>query len=183
VDWLKTIAYWSYLLSWVAFGAGAIAGAIPKRSSTASQGAGVSFAAIVGTLLQASGIVLVARTFQSGPLHTSAFELAGAMLLAPLGSALYLWALYSSPKDETILVTSGPYAHIRHPMYLAFLAMLIATGLIASSGWMLTPAAALYALGSEIRIAGEESKLGRRFHVRSETYRRKTRWRYLPGIR
>ena len=80
-------------------------------------------------------------------------------------------------------MTHGVYARMRHPIYLAFLAMLLATGLLASAGQGLLIAVALYLTGSELRIASEEEDLAREFAAEYEQYRLRTRWRYLPGLR
>jgi protein-S-isoprenylcysteine O-methyltransferase Ste14 len=81
------------------------------------------------------------------------------------------------------LVTGGAYAWLRHPIYLAFLAMLIATGLLASASVQMIAAVILYVTGSELRIAAEESELSEKFPAEYARYRLKTRWRYLPGLR
>jgi protein-S-isoprenylcysteine O-methyltransferase Ste14 len=113
------------------------------------------------------------------------WELGGALLLAPPGAGLYVWALRSPPDGGVpgALATRGAYALIRHPIYLAFFAMLLATGFLASSGYRLAIAAALYLGGSEMRIAHEEARLSQRFPVLYRSYQSRTRWRYLPGLR
>ena len=80
-------------------------------------------------------------------------------------------------------MTAGAYRQLRHPMYLAFLAMLLATGLLASAGLKLIVATGLYIVGSEIRIASEEAELEQKFPKEYPRYRSKTRCRYLPGLR
>ena len=42
---------------------------------------------------------------------------------------------------------------------------------------------AVYLAGSELRIDSEEEHLARTFRGEYEQYRRRTRWRYLPGLR
>ena len=79
--------------------------------------------------------------------------------------------------------TRGVYACMRHPIYLAILAMLLATGLLASAGQRLLVAVVIYLAGSELRIASEEEYLARTFRAEYEQYRLRTRWRYLPGLR
>lgn len=68
-------------------------------------------------------------------------------------------------------------------MYLSFLALLIASGLLISIGPKLVLAVALYLAGTELRIASEEADLTQRFPEDFPTYQRQTRWRYLPGLR
>jgi protein-S-isoprenylcysteine O-methyltransferase Ste14 len=81
------------------------------------------------------------------------------------------------------LATGGAYAWLRHPTYLAFLAMLIATGLVTSAGPKLVAAVILYLVGSELRIAYEETELAEKFPADYAQYRLRTRWRSLPGLR
>ena len=72
---------------------------------------------------------------------------------------------------------------MRHPIYLAFLAMLLATGLLVSAIPKLVIAVIIYLAGAEMRIADEERELSARHGDEYEQYRRRTRWRYLPGLR
>ena len=81
------------------------------------------------------------------------------------------------------MVTGGAYSWVRHPIYLAFLAMLVATGMLISSGVKLILPVLLYLAGSELRIASEEVELAKRFPDAYAMYRSRTRWRYLPGLR
>ena len=68
-------------------------------------------------------------------------------------------------------------------MYSAFLAMLLATGLVVSARLTLIAAVVLYVAGTELRIASEEGALVKQFPTESEEYCLKTRWRYVPGLR
>jgi protein-S-isoprenylcysteine O-methyltransferase Ste14 len=120
----------------------------------------------------------------SGPLQPRTFELAGALVLAPLGAALFCWALGSVPRGGADrLVTQGAYSWLRHPIYLAFLAMLVATGFLVAGGVKMIVPMILYLAGSELRIASEELELDEKFPEGYAVYRRQTRWRYLPGLR
>jgi protein-S-isoprenylcysteine O-methyltransferase Ste14 len=96
-----------------------------------------------------------------------------------------VWAIRSAPRDagEGQLVTEGAYAWLRHPIYLAFLAMLVATGFVVSAGIRLILPVLLYLAGSELRIAAEEEELAEKFPDEYAQYRSSTRWRYLPGLR
>ena len=72
---------------------------------------------------------------------------------------------------------------MRHPIYAAFLAMLLATGLLTSAGVNLVIAIVLYVAGSEFRIGSEEAKLAEALPASYAQYRLRTRWLYLPGVR
>jgi protein-S-isoprenylcysteine O-methyltransferase Ste14 len=185
IDELKIAAYCAYLAAWLVFVIAAVLGALPRLRKHATSTTLITAPVLIGTLFQALAALAISRSMASGPLHPGTFELAGALLLAPLGAALFVWALRSEPKDanENTLVTGGAYSWMRHPIYLAFLALLVATGLLTSAGIKLILPILLYLGGSELRIATEEDELAKRFPEGFARYRSQTRWRYLPGLR
>jgi protein-S-isoprenylcysteine O-methyltransferase Ste14 len=145
----------------------------------------ITVSAAAGTLLQVVSALPITLSLPEGPLHPRTPELAGGLILAPLGAILFVWSIRSTPLPprRDVLVTHGPYRWLRHPMYLAFFAMLVATGLLASASLRLAAAVCLYLAGSELRIAGEESELAEKFPEEHHAYRLRTRWLYLPGLR
>ena len=185
IEPLRIAAFCVYLAAWIALAILAIIGAIPHRRRQAAAPARITTPALVGMLLQGTAALPITLSLKDAPLRPRAFELIGTLALAPLAVAIFGWAMRSvrSDADETTLVTGGAYGWLRHPAYLAFLAMLVATGLIASAGVTLIAACVLYVVGSELRIASEEAELEERFPVDYAKYRSKTRWRYLPGLR
>lgn len=140
-----------------------------------------SLPVIVGTLLQAMAPAAVSAWMPSGPLNPSREALTAVLVLAPLASWLFVWTMVSAHDQK--LVTAGPFAWVRHPMYLAFLAMLVATALVVGVGWKVMGAVLVYVMGSEMRIREEEADLRHRFASEHEAYARAVRWRYLPGLR
>jgi protein-S-isoprenylcysteine O-methyltransferase Ste14 len=184
-DLLKIAAYCVYLAAWIVFAIAAAAGALPQLRRQAAATMAITAPVLIGTLLQILAAFAITRSMGSGPLRPGTFELAGALVLAPLGAALFIWALRSVPQnaDGNTLVTGGAYAWLRNPIYLAFLAMLVATGLLVSGGIKLILPVLLYLGGSELRIASEEAELAERFPESYASYRSRTRWRYLPGLR
>ena len=185
IETLRVAAFVSYLGSWLVLVITAVVGALPqfrRHSVTAFQ---PRLPVIAGTFLQSIAALGIALTLDDGPLRPSTFELAAALLLAPLSASIFAWAQRSTPKysEQETLVTSGPYQWVRHPIYLAFFAMLLATGFLASSGLKLLVASVLYLAGSEIRIAIEEADLNHQFPESYSNYKKHTPWRYLPGIR
>jgi len=186
---LKIAAYCAYLASWVVFAVVATAGAFPRLRRQASVPTVMTAPVLIGTVLQVLAAFAMTRSMPTGPLHPGMFELAGALLLAPLGAALFTWSLQSVPKDANgntlvnTLVTGGAYRWLRHPIYLAFLAMLVATGFLISGGIKIILPVLLYLGGSELRIASEENELAQKYPEDYAKYRSRTRWRYLPGLR
>jgi protein-S-isoprenylcysteine O-methyltransferase Ste14 len=180
---LKIAAYCAYLASWLTFAIAAVAGALPKLGKPPHDGFKIEMPALIGTLLQGFAALATTRLMPAGPLHPAPWESIGTLLLAPFGCAMFVWALRSSPRQPGQLATGGAYAWLRHPIYLAFLALLLATGFLLSARFRLVLPVMLYVSGSELRIFCEERELAVRFREEFARYRRKTRWMYLPGLR
>lgn len=115
-------------------------------------------------------------------------ELVGGALLV-LGIALYSAVLYYNrfagrtiqvDQGQTVIST-GPYAVVRHPLYLSGLMVLAGTPLVLDSLWgfgvFTTATIVLYAL----RIVNEEKLLARELPGYSE-YIKTVRWRLFPGV-
>jgi protein-S-isoprenylcysteine O-methyltransferase Ste14 len=95
-----------------------------------------------------------------------------------LGKSLSLAG--TPPVPDGALVTRGPYAAVRHPLYLASLLVASGLALIVGSWLFLVPMAAI-ALTLPSLIAIEEGRLAARYGDAFREYARRTR-RLLPGI-
>lgn len=169
---LRLLSFLVYLLSWAGVAIGAVWSLLPARAGAAVHHH------LPGTLLQLAGVLVITIFLPDGPLRPTPIELTLALLLAPAGAALYLATVAAGRRGG--LVTTGPFAVVRHPMYLAFLLLLAATAALAAAGWRTVPALVLYLAGSELRLAHEEAALD---GVAYSAYRARTRWRYFPGLR
>lgn len=78
------------------------------------------------------------------------------------------------------LVTTGPYAVVRHPMYVSTLAVYLPSPLALGSYWGLL-ASALFVPLLVARIRNEEEVL-RRDLPGYDDYARRTRYRLVPGV-
>lgn len=78
------------------------------------------------------------------------------------------------------VVSTGPYAIVRHPMYVATLVLYVASPVALGSWWAVIPAI-LYAPMLVIRILNEEEVLVRELPGYEE-YRKKVRYRLLPLV-
>jgi len=78
------------------------------------------------------------------------------------------------------VITTGPYAIVRHPMYLGALFYLAGTSLVLGSWWGLATVP-LFALLLAIRIGIEEKTL-RAGLEGYDDYTRRVRWRLLPFV-
>ena len=78
----------------------------------------MSVPVILGTLLQATSALPITLFLKEGPLRPQFFELIGSLVLAPLAAVLFSWAIRSagSHAGSEMLVTSGAYAWLRHPI-------------------------------------------------------------------
>ncbi len=111
------------------------------------------------------------------------------LVLYALGSALIAWVLATNPFLETTVriqeerghrvITTGPYAIVRHPMYLGLLIQYLGLPLILGSVWSFATAAAIIAVFI-IRTAREDRTLFTELPGYGE-YSRKTRWRLMLG--
>lgn len=83
------------------------------------------------------------------------------------------WALAARVIEGHELITSGPYARVRNPIYLAMLGMLLATGCAFSRWPAVLVAVIVFIGGTRIRIGSEERLLREAFGARFENYARK----------
>jgi protein-S-isoprenylcysteine O-methyltransferase Ste14 len=140
----------------------------------------------VGMALQFAAVLLVLGL--PGAWHT-ATAMAGLMLAA--ASIVWLraslkhlgrqWRVQAVIAEDHELITTGPYRIVRHPVYLAFLGMILATVLMRGAAGPL--ALAVFIAGTEIRVRAEERILREAFGARFSDYVSLTRWAYLPWIR
>jgi protein-S-isoprenylcysteine O-methyltransferase Ste14 len=91
------------------------------------------------------------------------------------------WAVPARLVEGHKLITVGPYAYVRNPIYTGMLGMLIATGL-AMEHWVATIAAiVIFAIGLLVRVRSEERLLRAAFGQEFEDYARSVP-AVLPGI-
>jgi protein-S-isoprenylcysteine O-methyltransferase Ste14 len=80
------------------------------------------------------------------------------------------------PGDEPeTLIQEGIFALSRNPVYLALVLAMLGTGCILDTLWALPSALLLFTALNRCTVAGEESKLEKRFGSAYDEYRRKTR--------
>jgi protein-S-isoprenylcysteine O-methyltransferase Ste14 len=80
------------------------------------------------------------------------------------------WSLVARVIEGHELITEGPYAIVRNPIYLAMFGMLVATGLALSRWQALVAAIVLYFAGTAIRIWSEERLLRETFGAGFKDY-------------
>jgi protein-S-isoprenylcysteine O-methyltransferase Ste14 len=167
-------------------GGGAAASGPPARRDLQSWG---------GIALQGLGFALVWGTHPGGAPFWPGTSLPAQQALAIAGAALGMlssafavlairelgkqWSLTARVLNAHELVSSGPFARVRHPIYTGLLGLLVGTGLALSTA----PATGLgllaYLAGTWWRTASEEALLRAHFGAAYEDYARRVP-RLLP---
>lgn len=151
--------------------------------------AGVGFTASIVSGVSAAGLA-AAEVLEPIPAldtdlaHTAGLALFGAGFVATVVSQATMgasWRLGVDERDRTELVTSGPFAVVRNPIYASMIPAigglaLLAPSVLALAGWLLLVAA----LQAQTRLV-EEPYLRR---VHGDRYRRYAErvGRFLPGV-
>jgi protein-S-isoprenylcysteine O-methyltransferase Ste14 len=94
---------------------------------------------------------------------------------AELGS---LWSAQLQLRQEHQLITSGPYARVRHPLYTAMYGLGLAFALVTAS-WIFVAFLALVVAGMGSRVGKEEQMMLEEFGEEYRAYMRRT-GRYFP---
>jgi protein-S-isoprenylcysteine O-methyltransferase Ste14 len=157
-----------------------------KRAAAANLGIGLQGAAfgIVWTLRRAHWWPFPSST--SGELALAAAVVA----LAWLSNFLCWRSLQTLGKQWTVrarvvqgheLITNGPYAIVRNPIYLGMFGLMVATGLAVCRWWALVMALFIFLVGNWIRIRAEERLLREAFGSRFDDYARRVP-AFVPSI-
>jgi protein-S-isoprenylcysteine O-methyltransferase Ste14 len=149
---------------------------------------------ILGILVQGLGITVAfwgPAHFAPSLLERSALLAAafvGAMVVVSLlifRSALEAlgqnWSVVAEVHEGGALVTTGPFAYVRNPVYLAMLLLTIATSLSLGHLINLIMAVPLFLAGTELRIIAEEGLLRERFGAEFDDYAKRVK-RIIPFI-
>lgn len=89
------------------------------------------------------------------------------------------WARLQDDRDQ-VVVQDGPYAIIRHPMYLAIAVVFLGMPLALASWWSLVPAMAN--IGLFVYRTHREDEMLRRGLPGYEAYAQTVRYRLIPGL-
>ncbi len=106
-----------------------------------------------------------------------ALGLAGAVLvIAAVHTLGRQWSLTARVLEGHRLITTGPYRIVRNPIYTGMWALQLATALAFSTGWLGWPllpiSAAIYYLGTLLRVRREERLLRAEFGPAFDDYAR-----------
>jgi len=91
------------------------------------------------------------------------------------------WSVVARTRSDHELVTTGPFAYLRHPIYTALALLLIALAIAYGNAARLVLALPIYVLGTWLRIAEEERLLHDAFGAAYVAYAARVK-RFVPGV-
>lgn len=91
------------------------------------------------------------------------------------------WSLVARTRSDHILVTSGPFAWMRHPIYTAMGLLMVALSIAFGHTAHLLVAVPIFALGTWLRIREEERLLRDAFGAAYDAYAGRVK-RFVPGV-
>ena len=149
---------------------------------------------VMGIVIQFISFFLIGfgqMTISYAPTSPEAIKQAGVTLvLSAVTCALFAaskralgrnWSLVARTRSDHDLVTWGPFAYVRHPIYSALFLWLIAMAVAFGHYWGLVLGVPLYWIGTILRIREEERLLRAQFGAEYEAYAKRVK-RFLPGI-
>jgi protein-S-isoprenylcysteine O-methyltransferase Ste14 len=177
------LAFDAVIAAWIAF---AVAFAVRKRAVAAPSRRRAP-AAILGIALQAGAVAIiwnVRRVPLGAPIlpalpTVNAVIAAAAAILAWASVVLMLWAIRTLGRQWAVaarlvdgheLITTGPYAIVRNPVYLGFFGLSVATGVVATVPLALPLAIAMFVIGTIVRVRAEEQLLRSEFGAAFDRY-------------
>ncbi len=107
------------------------------------------------------------------------FALSFLLILVVFRANTFTSGVIEIAEDQRVIST-GPYAIVRHPMYTGGMLFLLATPVALASWWGLIPAALLCVV-VVVRLLDEERFLAKNLTGYAE-YRQRVRWRLVPGV-
>lgn len=184
-DAIAGTVYFIVLACWLGFGAILVIG--KRGAAPGAERRDVK--SMLGMLLQGTGYAICFAAFR--PQFSPLFPMpkTGEIVLATFTTTLALtstwfcysaartlgkqWALMARVIEGHELISVGPYAIVRNPIYLAMFGMLLATGLAVSRWQAIFPAAVVYLIGTFIRIRAEQNLLRAAFGAKFDDYARR----------
>ncbi len=180
--------YWPVYLAnlaiWVGYGLAFLARRRPPEAKRARTNRSIRGIAIVGVGFMlawalrrhATTLFIPASRLVSFPVEILAVPIGIASVWLTLASIRTLgkqWSLKAVLVTEHQLITNGPYARVRHPLYTGMLGLMLATSIANATWWGALLAMAFGIAGTLVRIRYEEALLREAFGAEFEIYQRR----------
>lgn len=170
-DGLAAAVFFAVAACWIGFGVVFLTG----KAAGAKTGRKRDAKSILGMAVQGAGYAIVFGWTRASfsplvPMPKWAEGLLGMLAIAiavvSVGFSFVAvrtlgkqWALVARVTEGHELITRGPYAVVRNPIYLAMLGMLLATGVAVSRWQAIVAAVIFFLLGTALRVRAEEKLL------------------------
>lgn len=125
------------------------------------------------------------------PMSLKALAEAGVVLLLMAGAVGLFdassramgknWALVARTRADHVLVETGPFAYVRHPIYVALFLFMLAMAVAFGHLWNLILGVPIYVLATAMRIRHEERLLKEQFGAAYDDYAARVK-RVVPGL-
>jgi protein-S-isoprenylcysteine O-methyltransferase Ste14 len=182
MDWTAAAGFFGVVACWIAFAAVfQFRKKPPKETETKREPA--SYWGIAVQSVGLGCVWLFPRPYFSSilPMPKDAEIVVSAAAVAIAVASVWLcgaasrtlgkqWAYGARVIEGHELITQGPYAHVRNPIYLGMFGMIVATGLVMGRWWMAIIGAGIFLAGTAIRIRMEEKLLRETFRGAFEDY-------------
>ena len=184
----------AFMAGFVIFLATLLAARMRGRTQSPDKGGRRDNSSILWIILQGIGIGIVGFgpiAFRNGPTTIDQL-ISAAIVLGLMLTAVGLfdwssramgrnWALVARTRGDATLVTSGPFAYIRNPIYVALGLFMIAMAVAYGHAASLIVAVPVFMLGTWLRVAREEMILRAEFGAAYDAYAARVK-RFVPGI-
>ncbi|MDE1966938.1 MAG: isoprenylcysteine carboxylmethyltransferase family protein [Patescibacteria group bacterium] len=185
-DWISVATAWMWVIFIAVWAASALfAKKTAKRASLRWWLVRIIFIPIVIILARISG--MKPGSFLLLYIEDPALRAIGAVLVLS-GIALAIWARYHlgrnwgmpmSEKADAELVTTGPYAYIRHPIYAGIFLAVLGSALVFGILWVLV--LAIYVGYFLVSVRKEDEIMARLFPDAYPAYKARTK-KVIPGV-
>ncbi|WP_375391095.1 methyltransferase family protein [uncultured Sphingomonas sp.] len=184
----------AFLLGALGFVVAVLAARSGRARDAGEADAKRSRASLTGVILQGFGIGVAGfgrQRVELDPLGAEALAEAAAVTLLMAGCvALFVWAARTMGRNWSIvartraghaLVEAGPFAFVRHPIYVAMALFMVGLAIAFGHTRQLLLAGPLFALGTWWRVRIEEALLRQQFGAEYDGYAARVK-RFVPGL-